>query len=196
MTSERRSNLLIKREFQLGFIARLVGLVVLGGVLAGILVYVAVGMELQALAFQVHRRAPEAQSAILSWIVLANGLAILLVSGAAAWVTLYTLHRVAGPLTRMESIVREIGDGDLTVSTRLRENDELQEFPAALSEMVASLATTVRGLRQAHQGLRREIEALPADPSTAEHSASLRERLQEAENLVAKFKCPSEKDAG
>ncbi len=108
----------------------------LGGVLAGILLYAAVTMELQALAFQIHRRTAEAESGILTWIVLANGLAILLVSGGAAWVTLYTLHRVAGPLRRLERIVQEIGDGNLDVSTSLRRNDELQEFPAALRRQV------------------------------------------------------------
>jgi len=187
--------LLIKREFQLGFIARLVALIVLGGVLAGILLYVSVGMELQALAHQIHRRVPEAQSGILTWIVLANGLAVLLVSGAAARVTLYMLHRVAGPLTRLERVVSEVGAGNLDVSTGLRENDELREFPRALAEMVTSLATTVEGLRRAHSGLRSAVETLPEEPSTAERLAVIRDHLQEAEQAVARFRCPTAEGA-
>ncbi|GAG38055.1 unnamed protein product, partial [marine sediment metagenome] len=118
-------------------------------------------------------------------------LAILLVSLAAARVTLYMLHRVAGPLTRLERVVSEISAGNLNVSTSLRENDELREFPMALAEMVTSLATTVEGLRRAHSGLRSAVETLPEDPSTAERLAAIREHLQEAEKEVARFRCPT-----
>jgi HAMP domain-containing protein len=184
----RRSTLLIKREFQLGFIVRLVGLVLLGGVLGGILLYLGVGMELEALSYQVHRRPPEAESSILTLIVLVNGLAILLVSGAAAWITLYTLHRVAGPLTRLERIVRSIGEGHLDVSPALRHNDELQKFPAALSEMVQALAERVGRLRNAHQAMRRDLDGLPPDAEASEPLLALRKGLDEAEAVLAEFK--------
>jgi methyl-accepting chemotaxis protein len=191
-TPQKRRTVLIKREFQLGFIARLIGLVLLGGVLAGCGLWFAVGMELQAYSYRVHKLGSGAEGSVLVWIILVNGLMVLLVSGAAAWVSLYTLHRVAGPLARLEGVVRSIGGGNLDVVTTLRRNDEFQDFPVALGQMAASLAERVERLRVALRGVGEGIADLEDGESRVPQVklARLRDSLAAAESVSAEFRTP------
>lgn len=187
---EKRRAVLIKRQFQLAFVARLVGLVTLGGLLGGIVLYSVLGLQLRTYSGQL---VSETQGDLLASIALVNGLVILLVSAGAAWVTIFTLHRVAGPLTRLEQVVRAVGEGDLTIRTSLRQRDELQEFPAALSNMVTQLTQRALRLREAHAGVRREIEALTPEQVSPTRLDAIRRELDEAEAVAAEFKtAPSE----
>ncbi len=185
---ERRRAILIKRQFQLAFIARLVGLVALGGLLGGIVLYSVLGLQLRTYSGQLSQLAPETQGKLLISIALVNGLVILMVSGAAAWVTVFTLHRVAGPLARLEQVVRAVGEGDLDIRTTLRERDELQEFPAALAKMVTLLTQRVLRLQRAHAAVRREVDALAAEKANPTRLEALRRELDEAEAVAAEFR--------
>jgi methyl-accepting chemotaxis protein len=52
-------------------------------------------------------------------------------------------HRIAGPLFKLEQLLRLIGQGDLTVECHFRKNDELAGLGDALNEMNAALRDRV-----------------------------------------------------
>lgn len=52
---------------------------------------------------------------------------------------IYFTHKVAGPVFKMKRLLKQVGEGDLTVEARLRKGDELQEFFEAFGSMVESL---------------------------------------------------------
>jgi nitrogen fixation/metabolism regulation signal transduction histidine kinase len=68
-----------------------------------------------------------------------------LVGGLTAMVILigllgiYFTHKVAGPVYKMKLLLRQVGDGRLTFSGKLRKGDELQDFFETFLEMVAQL---------------------------------------------------------
>ena len=188
-----RRTVLIKRKFQLAFIARLVGLVVVGGVLGAVASYVVISMKLQSYSSQLQNLAPQLESSLLISVTLIDGLVILLVSAAVAWLTAYRLHRVVGPLVRLERIVRSISEGDLSVPVKIRRHDELQEFPQVLSHMVGTLTHRIHRIREAHAGLRAGFDDL-ADEQTGGNQAridALRQKLEVAETVIAEFQVPS-----
>ncbi len=55
-------------------------------------------------------------------------------------------HRIAGPLYRIRSELKKIGDGNLFVHVKLRKNDYLDKEAASVNEMVDSLRTKVRSI--------------------------------------------------
>jgi methyl-accepting chemotaxis protein len=55
-------------------------------------------------------------------------------------------HRIAGPLYRIRSELKKIGDGNLFVQVRLRKNDYLDKEALSVNEMVESLRTKVRSI--------------------------------------------------
>lgn len=66
--------------------------------------------------------------AILSVLVIAVGL-----------VGIVFTHKVAGPIFKMKRLLRQVGEGKLVVSERLRKGDELQHFFEVFEAMVHAL---------------------------------------------------------
>ena len=68
-----------------------------------------------------------------------------LVGGLALMVALigllgiYFTHKVAGPIYKMKRLLKQVGQGNLRVDSRLRKGDELQDFFDAFTQMVAGL---------------------------------------------------------
>ncbi|MBP2681551.1 MAG: exported protein of unknown function, MCP-like [Candidatus Krumholzibacteriota bacterium] len=55
-------------------------------------------------------------------------------------------HRIAGPLYRIRSELKKIGDGNLFVHVRLRKNDYLDKEASSVNEMVDALRTKIRSI--------------------------------------------------
>jgi nitrate/nitrite-specific signal transduction histidine kinase len=68
-----------------------------------------------------------------------------LVGGLALMVALigllgiYFTHKVAGPIYKMKRLLKQVGQGNLNVDSRLRKGDELQDFFDAFTQMVKGL---------------------------------------------------------
>jgi nitrogen fixation/metabolism regulation signal transduction histidine kinase len=88
-----------------------------------------------------------------------------LVGGLTAMVILigmlgiYFTHKVAGPIYKMKLLLRQVGDGRLTFSGKLRRGDELQDFFETFLKMVGQLrdrqAKEVAELEAAIEGARK-----------------------------------------
>ena len=64
---------------------------------------------------------------------------ILLVCGAIAAVCVYGLHRVAGPLYRMERIMEEIREGTHTRPVSFRDGDQIEPLARAINGWIGRL---------------------------------------------------------
>jgi methyl-accepting chemotaxis protein len=90
-----------------------------------------------------HDRALAAEQALL--IRRQSRMIAALVGGLALMVLLigllgiYFTHKVAGPIYKMKRLLKQVGDGCLSVDARLRRGDELQDFFGAFTQMVSSL---------------------------------------------------------
>jgi nitrogen fixation/metabolism regulation signal transduction histidine kinase len=78
-----------------------------------------------------------------------------LVGGLALMVALigllgiYFTHKVAGPLFKMNRLLKQVGEGNLRVEARLRKGDELQAFFETFTHMVSGLRDFEK--RQLHE---------------------------------------------
>jgi len=82
---------------------------------------------------------------------------------------IYFTHKVAGPIYKMKLLLKQVADGKLSVSERLRKGDELQDFFDVFARMVDNL----RARKLA------EVAALDAALSDAK-SAGLSEEVLQA----------------
>lgn len=48
-------------------------------------------------------------------------------------------HRIAGPVFRIEKVLKEIGDGNFDIQVHLRKRDELKDVAAAINQMNLNL---------------------------------------------------------
>lgn len=63
-----------------------------------------------------------------------------------------TSHRIAGPLYRFRATYREIAEGDLAGSVRLRKNDYLGKDARALNAMIGALRERLSAIQDQHGG--------------------------------------------
>ncbi len=75
------------------------------------------------------------QSTLLYTLV--GGLALMVV--LIGLLGIYFTHKVAGPIFKMRRLLRQVGEGRLVFSERLRKGDELKEFFDDFSRMVEQL---------------------------------------------------------
>lgn len=57
-------------------------------------------------------------------------------------------HKIVGPLFRIRSDLKRVGDGNLFVQVKLRKNDYLEKEAASINEMVESLRSKIRSIEQ------------------------------------------------
>jgi methyl-accepting chemotaxis protein len=161
---------------------------IMGGVLAGILLINA--MTIAALVFDPR---------LLQLIEFADTVALATLEGiivaVIAYLSLILSHRIAGPAYALARNIRGLGDGDLTVRTRLRQGDFHADVAEAfnlsaetlcgkIKTMKASLtileqqADTPDAIRQSLRELLRELDYFKTEPSHQEHvPATARDHL-------------------
>lgn len=101
---------------------------------------------------------------------------ILMVCGAIAAVCVYGLHKVAGPLYRMERVMEEIREGTPTRIVSFREDDQIGPLARAFNGWIGKL----------RQDRRRWIAAMEeAERLCLQDDATCRGRMEEALREIA-----------
>lgn len=119
--------------------------------------------------------------------------ALLVVLFLLAIHIVYFSHRFAGPLYRCTQIVRQVAQGDLTVSTTTRKGDYLQQEVGELNEMVSALRAIVQDVETQCAQARatsRELEKMLAHgpgPGVSQQLKALNEQLGGLEASLQRF---------
>jgi methyl-accepting chemotaxis protein len=111
--------------------------------------------------------------ALLPGVIIAELISIFVV----AFICIFVTHTIAGPVYRMERVVRNIGEGDLTHFTKLRPKDELKDLADAMNDMTMGLRNKVINLK--------EVLGQIDDSIASAKSSGKVEKLDEAIKAVA-----------
>lgn len=167
---KKRRTIFIKRGFQMRFIYWVIGLLAVCCLCSAAVLYPLISSELNSGLTSGHLDVGGIKGNLLLAILVGNGLAIIVAALAATVVVLYISHKIAGPLYRFEGICKEIGSGNLNVSTGLRSMDQLEGLSEAFGEMLAQLRKRRKEQHTHIETARRELSALPnklSDPSAS-----------------------------
>ncbi len=91
--------------------------------------------------------------------------------------TLYS-HRFVGPIARIRRTLQQVADGDCSVTLRLRESDDpmMQELARSVSLLCDRSRHNHRSLRDAADGLLKEVTELLAGIDRGAEAGALREQ--------------------
>jgi len=184
MPKRKRKQVLVPRAFQIRFLLTsfLYQLIIVG-------VFVAALFIPPVLRIDDGNMSPEeawqAGAAFLAlhdhvWPALAIACALMLVHA------LLFSHRIAGPLYRFRNIFKEVGSGNLLVSTRIRQRDLLLQEADSLGEMVQNLRTKLSAMRQHRDDIATHVERLARvleRASSKEAQSELAQVRRELEHL-------------
>lgn len=179
----RRRNYYIKKKFQRNFILKFCALVILGSVISGLIVYVMSGATVTTTFENSRLTIKSTADFMLPALLLSSVIVVILVGTATIFVTLFTSHKIAGPLYRMEKDVQEITSGNLDIRFNLRQGDELKALAGSLDMMALTLKNRIAEIKTNVYGLESSL-GLAKSVMSGESS----DKLQRLKELVDRFK--------
>jgi methyl-accepting chemotaxis protein len=159
----RRRNYYINKEFQTIFILKFCGLIAIGSVISGLIVYAMSRTTVTTIFENSRLTIKSTADFILPAVLLSGAVVIVLVGLATIMMTLFISHKIAGPLYRLDKDVQEITEGNLRVTFRLRTGDELKPLVGSMNDMTNALRTRIA---EAKNGVE-ELESSSNLPSEA-----------------------------
>ncbi len=178
--NERRRNYYIKKKFQRNFILKFCTLVVIGSLISGLIIY---GMSRTTVTTTFENSRLTIKSTadyILPTVLLSSVVVIILIGVATIFITLFTSHKIAGPLYRMEKDVGEVASGNLRVRFNLRSGDELKALAVSLDVMAQALKGRIAEMKS----ILNELEADSALPGA---SIEIKNKVKKLREVIEKF---------
>lgn len=166
----KRRILFIEKAFQFRFIAKMTALIVAGTAMTGGLLYLLADQEFGRAFYSAHYQARSSWELLLPAILVSSFASMGVVAALAVILTLYDSHRIGGPLYRFRMNLKAVGEGDLTLVTRLREGDELQPLTEAMNEMTRGLREKILAIQEAAG----ELEAWAGSEGGADEASRTR----------------------
>jgi methyl-accepting chemotaxis protein len=183
----RRRNYYVDKEFQKKFIIKFCLLVILGSVISGVIIYLMSQGTVTTVFENSRLKIKSTADFILPAVLWSSSVVIILVGLAAILVTLYTSHKISGPLYRIAQDLEKVIAGDFKVKFTLRRNDQLQRLAENIDKTVCMVRGDIVDLKNGLRQIETAVEGLEktADPAKL---AEVRNKLHEINKRLSKFK--------
>ena len=159
----RRRQYLIKRGMQFRYIGLVFALVIMCSLLTGYTVF-ATGW-----AFLGEKLANVYPQGRLVYVFRATNLALIrnlfLVSPLVFIIALFSSHKIAGPVYRIEKTLEEINNGNLALKIKFRRGDELWDLADLINVMIENFNKTIASSKDAGKDTRASLEAIKKEIS-------------------------------
>ena len=156
-SQDRRKHYFINKKFQLAFILKFCAIVIIGSFISIGLIY-AISKGTVTTSFENSRLVIKSTSDfILPGVLMISAVIVLCASIATVFVTLYTSHKIAGPLYRLEKDIEEVTAGNLNKTFHLREQDEIQALSLSLEKMSTSLREKIQSAKKTLDELEKDL---------------------------------------
>lgn len=136
----KRRKYFINKGFQAEFIFKFCGLVAVGCVIFGAILYIFSSHTLTT-SFENSRLVVKSTASYLLPGLLFGGLIVAFLTALAATaVVIIMTHRLAGPVYRFEKYAERVGSGELAPDLKIRRKDQFQNLVSALNKMTQDLS--------------------------------------------------------
>lgn len=179
---DRRKNYYIKKDFQRNFIIKFCLLVLAGSVISGIIIYAMSRTTVTTTFVNSKLTIKSTADFIMPAVLLASAVVIVITGIAAIAITLFTSHKIAGPLYRLEKDIDEITAGNLDISLNLRRGDEIKPVAASLNRMVKSIKDRITTVKEELVEVENELTAAPNAASE-----NIKKRIRRAKDTINMF---------
>ncbi|MBU0759159.1 MAG: hypothetical protein KKC66_06910 [Candidatus Omnitrophica bacterium] len=139
MANYKRKNYFINKAFQAEFILKFCGLVAIGCVIFGVILYIFSSKTLTT-SFENSRLVVKSTADyLLPGLLLGGAIVGLLIAMVTAVVVMLMTHRVAGPMYRFKKYAEQVGAGNLYSGLQIRQKDQFQNLVGTFNKMTDDL---------------------------------------------------------
>lgn len=152
----RRRNYFIDKSFQSKFIVKFCLLIIIATLLMSALIYW-FNRQTNTVAFENLRVVVKSTADFLLPIILQIVIVVTIVVGMATIaITLFTSHKIAGPLYRLKAETEKIKNKDLSSQVSIRAKDQLQKMASEFNEMRSELKNSVNSIKNNWDSVKKE----------------------------------------
>lgn len=181
----RRRKFLIKPSFQIKYAIYIASFLLIYTILLGFLIFYPLQKALEASVSLEERAAISREILVVHKRLWPGFFAVILLVGLHS---IFTTHRIAGPLFRVEATLRKIIQGDFSQRIKLRRHDEFLEFEELINRLAEMLEEETREGRIARVGIKEQIRELCAlvlqDPGVGQELKSRANTLASTLNRI------------
>ena len=173
---QKRKRYLIEKGFQMRFILKFCGLVVLGCLLFGVIVYF-FSTRTVTTSFENSRLTIKTTADFILPILIYGAIIVAtLISIVCAVMLLLISHKIAGPLYRLQRYAKAIGSGDIPIDFHVRKKDEVQSVAREFNEMLQNLRSGISEIKRGSKDLDGPVSELKR--SVRDEASPPREKLE------------------
>lgn len=150
MRPYKRTHFFINKKIQIKYILLTVSLLVLYTMILLAAIFAPYAMAL-FLDLPMSQKAEAAEMLLLLHKNIWPGIGLIIVMFGA--LSIFITHKLAGPVFVLERMARDITRGDLTVRTRLRKGDDLNDLAQDMNQMADNLESLLLNLDEEYRRL-------------------------------------------
>jgi len=186
-SKNRRKTYFISGSFQKRFILKFCLLIAGASLLTGFFIYL-FNRSTTTVAFEELRIAVKSTSDFILPITLQILTVTAFLAGAAViFITLFTSHKISGPLYRLCTELEKMKQGDLSRKVKLRADDQIQDLASELDELRIRLKESIDALRENVEPLKKCVEDKDCSMDKQEKKLAVA-GLKKIEEELLKFK--------
>ncbi len=160
----RRRRYFIRKDAQTRFILRFVGVSLAGGLAAVTLFVYLGGRKMDTVLYSMILPGKSAAELLLPELLAINGAIILFIAAALLLTANRLLATLNGPLRKIAADLRRATEGDLTIRTMLRREDEFQDTAAEINAAIQTVHQALTTCRDQLQRIETLAQQENADP--------------------------------
>ncbi|MFC1553596.1 hypothetical protein ACFL7D_03080 [candidate division KSB1 bacterium] len=143
----KKRSYFIQKEFQTKMIVQFILLLVVMAFISSVSLYFLADSELESSYFAAHSTIESMRSALLPAILITNFISVLIIAVVTGYFVLLSSHKIAGPLYKVEKVIKEIAAGNLSIDAKLRKDDQLKNLADSLDNMLKELSGKLQNIK-------------------------------------------------
>ncbi len=187
-TKNRRKNYFIDKSFQFKFIIKFCIIIILTSLIIGGLIYY-LNQNTTTVAFENLKVVVKTTADFLLPITLQILLIVtILASLVAIGLTLFTSHKIAGPLFRLTQELNKMKNGDFSSKINIRAKDQLQKVIGEFNELRVSVNKSVEKIKTNWDEIKSPLNKYIDNINNSDEKKKSYECVRQIESEIKRFK--------
>lgn len=186
--NERRKTVFIDKSFQSKFIIKFCLLIIIASLLVGSSIYY-FNRQTTTVAFE-HLKVVVKSTAdfILPIILEILAIVTVLMGIATIGVTLFTSHKIAGPLYRLKIELEKMKNRDFSSAVQIRAKDQLKKVALEFNEMRVAIKDSISALKADWDPVKTSLSKLKDEIKNEEERKRIADSIDRIDSELARFK--------
>lgn len=171
----QRKKYFVKEGNQWGLLIGAITLILILAIIASGLFYIIANRNLENATYKAHFTAlHNTMQLLLPWLILVNLIGLIVVAILAVFYT----HKIAGPTYHIMNDLKRLGEGDLTVRTKLRKHDRLQDLADNLNNAIGGIQKSVQDSKMLITELEKSVD----------NTAEIKKKIENLNKVINRLK--------